>query len=215
MWDTIIAVLAVEVGWTKDIPTTAKVAVFFPYFCSNSPSYTLWNWTGQKTSNHYFSILQCVDLGRFSWRFYSAADFPPALSNGLYTASFFWSVLLTLWWPLLRGECNFQSIESEYRLYVQSSESGPPKLSPAMSVAPPLDPGGETHWLGGGVGGPNSDGGTNTLVLYVFYNPSTVELFIDHNNDFAWLKTHKWRVILGNLRAYELRKFVIFRRNCE
>jgi hypothetical protein len=31
--------------------------------------------------------------------------------------------------------------------------------------------------LGEGVGGPNSDKGTETLVLYVYYNSSMVELF--------------------------------------
>jgi hypothetical protein len=50
---------------------------------------------------------------------------------------------------------------------------GPPH--PQASVAPPpLGPRGETHWLAGeGVGGPNSNEGTDTLVLYVYYNPST------------------------------------------
>jgi hypothetical protein len=41
-------------------------------------------------------------------------------------------------------------------------------LSHRRVLPPPLVPGG-----GEGVGGPNSDEGTNTGVLYVQYNPST------------------------------------------
>ncbi len=47
---------------------------------------------------------------------------------------------------------------------------GPPH--PQASVAPPLSPRGETHSLEGDRG-PNSNQGTDTLVLYVYYNPST------------------------------------------
>jgi hypothetical protein len=37
--------------------------------------------------------------------------------------------------------------------------------------SPPLDPSEETHSLAGeGLAGPNSDEGTDTLVLYVYYN---------------------------------------------
>ncbi len=53
-----------------------------------------------------------------------------------------------------------QSVQSA-RLSNQSSELGPPPLTP-----PPPGPREETHSLaGGGGGGPNSDDGTNTLVL--------------------------------------------------
>jgi hypothetical protein len=42
-------------------------------------------------------------------------------------------------------------------------------------LAPPLfvSKGRHTRWWGGGCGGPNSDEGINTLILYVYYNPST------------------------------------------
>ncbi len=58
----------------------------------------------------------------------------------------------------------------------QSSESGPPHpLAPLGSVAPPpLGPRGVTHSLAGkGVGGPNYDEGTDTLVLNVSYKSAT------------------------------------------
>ncbi len=48
---------------------------------------------------------------------------------------------------------------------------------PQPSVAPPLGSTGETHSLAKeGVVGPNSDEGTDTLVLYVYYNPSTLRV---------------------------------------
>ncbi len=55
---------------------------------------------------------------------------------------------------------------------VPSSELGPPTPTPQAKVAPPWPLGpkwGGTHSLpgGGGVGGPNSDEGTESLVLYV------------------------------------------------
>jgi hypothetical protein len=61
------------------------------------------------------------------------------------------------------------------RLSFQSSELGTPTPSPPRECAlPPLSPRGETHSLAGeGVGGPNSDEGTDNLVLYAYYNPST------------------------------------------
>jgi hypothetical protein len=60
-----------------------------------------------------------------------------------------------------------QSIQSSW-YSVQSSELGPPIPAPAASVAPPLlVQGGATHSLGReGVGGPDSDEGTETLILY-------------------------------------------------
>ncbi len=52
------------------------------------------------------------------------------------------------------------------RLFLQSSELGPPPPPhPQASVSPPLIPGG-THSLGEeGVGDPSSDEGTDTVVL--------------------------------------------------
>jgi hypothetical protein len=50
--------------------------------------------------------------------------------------------------------------------------------SPASEFGSPLGPkrgGGDTRLRGWSMGGPNSDeGGTETLVLYAYYNPSTV-----------------------------------------
>jgi hypothetical protein len=53
--------------------------------------------------------------------------------------------------------------------------------SPTPSLAskycpPPLGPRKETHSLAGGGG--ISDEGTDTLVLYVYYNPSALDAFI-------------------------------------
>jgi hypothetical protein len=58
------------------------------------------------------------------------------------------------------------------RFSVQSSELGLLTLSPAYEYCsfPPLGPGGEAHSLAGqGMVGPNSDEGTDTLVLCVYY----------------------------------------------
>ncbi len=61
-----------------------------------------------------------------------------------------------------------------HRLSFQSSELGPPPPNGQGSVAPP--PFGskvKPHSLAGkGVRGPNSDEGTDNLVLYEYYNPS-------------------------------------------
>jgi hypothetical protein len=67
-----------------------------------------------------------------------------------------------------------QSIQSA-RLSLQLSELAPPAPSPASEFCPlHMGPMGEPHSLAGeGVGGPNSNEGTDTLVLYVYYNPST------------------------------------------
>jgi hypothetical protein len=47
--------------------------------------------------------------------------------------------------------------------------------TPASVAPPPPGPRGETHSLAGeGLGGPNSDEETDTLVLFVYYNPSTL-----------------------------------------
>jgi hypothetical protein len=60
------------------------------------------------------------------------------------------------------------------RISVQSSRIGSPH--PQASVAPPFRSKGDTLACGGGgVRGPNSDEGTDTLVLYVYYNPTTVK----------------------------------------
>ncbi len=65
------------------------------------------------------------------------------------------------------------SVYTNAMLSVQSSELGPHPLIRKRVLPPPLGSRGETHSLAGeGVGGPNSDEGTDTLVLYV-YNPST------------------------------------------
>jgi hypothetical protein len=65
-----------------------------------------------------------------------------------------------------------QSIQSA-RLSFHSSELAE-LVPPPPHPLPPLGPRGETHSLaGGGCGGTNSDEGTDTLLLYVYYNPST------------------------------------------
>jgi hypothetical protein len=72
-----------------------------------------------------------------------------------------------------KGISQSQSAQSA-RLSIQAAELGPPARSPARECCSPhLGTGGETDSLAGeGVGGPNADDGTDTLVLYR-YNPST------------------------------------------
>ncbi len=49
-------------------------------------------------------------------------------------------------------------------------------------LTPPPGPWGETHSLAEeGVGGPDSDEGSHTLAVYVYYNPSTVVNILKHN----------------------------------
>jgi hypothetical protein len=67
-----------------------------------------------------------------------------------------------------------QSIRSA-RPSVPSSELGPTTPSSASECVSPLGPGGSnTRLREEGVGGPNSDEGTGTLVIYVYPNPFTV-----------------------------------------
>jgi hypothetical protein len=59
-------------------------------------------------------------------------------------------------------------------VFVPLSELGPPPPPPQANVAPSQDPsGGDTLACGEGGGGPNFDEGTETLVLYVYFDPST------------------------------------------
>jgi hypothetical protein len=75
-----------------------------------------------------------------------------------------------------------QSIQSA-RLSFQSSVLGPltPLTRKGVLLPPPrLGPRGETHLLGGSweeVRRPNSDEGIDSLVLYVYYNLSTILSF--------------------------------------
>jgi hypothetical protein len=65
---------------------------------------------------------------------------------------------------------------TEYQAFFPVVQIGspPPPHPPGIVLFPPLDPRGETHSLAGeGVGEPNSDEGTDTLVLYAYFNPST------------------------------------------
>jgi hypothetical protein len=92
------------------------------------------------------------------------------------------------------------------RLSVQSSELGPPQLLTHKGVLllPPLGPRGETHSLAGeGLGGPNSDEGTYTLVLYVYFNPST---------DFA--SSRYVRPIKKNIYSFNTASFAALRLHC-
>ncbi len=62
-----------------------------------------------------------------------------------------------------------QTEYTECRLSVLSTELGPSPPRPQASVAPPFgSKGGDTLDYGGGGGGPSSDEGTDTLVLYVY-----------------------------------------------
>ncbi len=63
---------------------------------------------------------------------------------------------------------------TECQASCSSSELGPPPPHPQVNVAPPLGPNGGG---GGGRGGPNSDEGTDPLMLYVYYNPYTTSRF--------------------------------------
>ncbi len=62
------------------------------------------------------------------------------------------------------------------KVYVPSSELGPPSPTLHASLPPPPPPPqvwGRHTRLGGGGGGPHSNEGTETLVLYVYNKPST------------------------------------------
>jgi hypothetical protein len=66
-----------------------------------------------------------------------------------------------------------QSIQSA-RLSFQSPELGPPLTRKGVAPPPLGTKGGDTlAWEAGG-GVPNTDEGTDTQVLYVYYNTSTV-----------------------------------------
>jgi hypothetical protein len=75
---------------------------------------------------------------------------------------------------------DLKSIQSA-RLSVQSSELGPLTCKRVL-LRPLWIQGEDTHSLPGeGVGGPDSDEGTNTLVLYTIYKPSTIDLIVEIN----------------------------------
>jgi hypothetical protein len=79
--------------------------------------------------------------------------------------------------PLVQAGCSKPQIMQSARFSFRSSELGPPTPLPAReccsSPPPPLGQGARhTRLLGRGAGGPNSDEGTVTLVLYVYYKPS-------------------------------------------
>ncbi len=62
---------------------------------------------------------------------------------------------------------------TKYQAIFPVVRMGPPAPHPLGSVHPPPGKGGGTRSLAGkGVRGPNCDEGTDTLVLYVYYNPS-------------------------------------------
>ncbi len=69
-----------------------------------------------------------------------------------------------------------ESVYTSARLFVQLSELGPPPPHPLAIVAPPFGSKGETHLLTveGVGGGTQFDEGTDTLVLYVYCNFSTL-----------------------------------------
>ncbi len=92
----------------------------------------------------------------------------------------------------LKSPFALQSIQSA-RFSVQSSELGPPLTHKRVLPPPPLGlRGRDTLPCGEGGGGPNSDEGTDTLVLYVYYNPSTLYK-IRHCLSFRFLTlTQPW-----------------------
>jgi hypothetical protein len=84
-------------------------------------------------------------------------------------------------WYIIYYICNY-SIQSA-RLSIQSSELGPPTSSPAL--IPPCGKRGETHSLEGErVGGPNSEDGTDPLVLnfypLVLYRYTIISLRVQY-----------------------------------
>jgi hypothetical protein len=76
-------------------------------------------------------------------------------------------------------------VDKSDRLSLQSSALGPPSPSPAGKCSPPPFGSGGDTLAGAGVGGPNSDEGTDTVVLQVQYNPSTLVVII--YDDFMYM----------------------------
>jgi hypothetical protein len=73
-------------------------------------------------------------------------------------------LVLPFFWPQTKQSA---------RLSFRSSELGPPLTREGALLLPPLSPWGKTHSLAGEEvgGGRNSEEWTDTLVLYVYYNP--------------------------------------------
>ncbi len=68
-----------------------------------------------------------------------------------------------------RGEEGGSQSGQSAKLFLQSSELGLPQPLTRRRSCPPFGWGGGTHALAsGGVGGPNSDEGTDTVVLLVY-----------------------------------------------
>ena len=85
---------------------------------------------------------------------------------------------------------------------------------PELGPPPPLGPRGETHSLAGeGVGGPNSNEGTDTLVLYVYYKLLYVSLW-RYTEFHTWKKSRNSVKFRGISRNYMTRSSAEFRRNC-
>jgi hypothetical protein len=108
-----------------------------------------------------------------------------------------------------RSTCSYNTLPSiqNARLSFQSSELGSPTPSPARECCSSLSlgPRGEIHSLWGyGVGGPNSDEGTDTMVFCVYYNPSTV--YTHHKASvsiiylFSFYKEKKTSVFLATIQ---------------
>ncbi len=79
-----------------------------------------------------------------------------------------------------------QSIQSAMQAFFPVVRIGSPPHPPG-SVAPPLfGTKGETHSIAGeGVGAPNSDEGTDTPVLQVYYNSSTSKTFKEREDRYS------------------------------
>jgi hypothetical protein len=84
--------------------------------------------------------------------------------------------------------------------------------SASECCSPSLGPRGETHSLAGeGVGEPNSNEGTDTLVLYVYYKLLCVSLEI---YEILYCTYMKKVTEFGISRNYTTRNSAEFRRNC-
>ncbi len=86
--------------------------------------------------------------------------------------------------------------------------------SASECCSPSLGPRGETHSLAGeGVGGPNSNEGTDTLVLYVYYKLLYVSLW-RYTEFYTWQKSRNSVKFRGISRNYTTRNSAEFLRNC-
>jgi hypothetical protein len=94
----------------------------------------------------------------------------------LKVLSKFWDYIKYYIIYYIKRDYSIKYIEHQsFCTFVGIGSPNPPSPSPGTECGSLQDLSGERHTrLRGGVGGPNSDEGTDTLVLYLNYNPSTV-----------------------------------------